>query len=1428
MKTMMSFKNISLLLALLCPVGLHAAKDIQLDVQHITTRNGLPANSVRSIMQDSKGFIWIGTINNGLCKYDGTDFRIIRPTYDDGPGLADQRINSIQEDAYGYLWVVTMSEQVSCYDLRQERFVDYSGNGHYDDHYGHVTFCDDGLWLWGTTQGCMNVKYKEGRFVSQAYTTENSSLPSDYITFLISDSGVVWIGTKEGLCRYKEGNIELIVPGAYFVDSEKFGDVLCFISSGGDIWRLTDKGLLYATKIDAISDDGSLITGAFTPDEESWVIFTTKSAYRYDVDENVFYGASYPFNLKNAEVNGDGKGNWLVYDKSGNVVFVDSDDLWTSRLRLNSGSEEALWTTRYDFTRTSDEMVWISTHDNGLFAYDISEDHLFQFDLDALQGGNASNILMCVEKDNSGNLWIGSEFSGIFKVNVISKGAVYKHFNHLGANEYSDMVRMISTHDENEVWVSARDGNVYVFDKYLRKLKRKVKYDSNLYAVYRDSDARLWLGTRGKGLIVEGRRYLHASGNPCSLSSDSIFDIIEDNAGNIWIGTFGGGVNLAIDDGKGGFIFRNFFNDTYSRRHIRALALDINGYIWVGSSNGVTVFNPEELITDSSNYLSFNSRENSLRSNECRAIVSDSEGRVYIAETGAGFSICVPDDYSDLKFRHFGPNDGLISGLVQGFVEDHDGKMWITTEYGVSCFDPHTDDFTNYIFSSDMHGNVCLDNSTACTKDGRILIGTNGGLAIIDPEEASCEMNRSIDGVVFTTLKIHGVPVIPDDDSSLRTAISYAPEIILDHDNNTFSLSFSSLDYTPGIKYTYILEGYDEQWSQPTEINEATYRQVPHGNYVFRVKACNSMGEWQTEPTKINVIIRPPFYKTAVAYLIYVILLLAILYFAWRIIARMTKLRNDTLVEKQLTEYKLVFFTNISHEFRTPLTLILHSLEKLRESKDLNENGRKALRTMESGTNRLMRLVNQLIEFRKIQNNKHVLRLEQTDVIGFCQEIFEDFRESASAKNLDFQFLHSEQEYNMYLDRGDMDKVVYNLISNAIKYTPEGGMVSVSVIVSEQNNNVKIEVRDKGLGIPKHRRKDLFVRFSSGESSESSMGIGLHLTKSLVDANKGEINYTENPGGGTVMTVILPTNYDIYEPEDFKTDADESPMKKKSVEDVIIRDDLHEKPARPINPHKILVIEDEPDIRRIIVEELKEYFNVLEAPDGNSALDILHGDKEIDLVVCDVMMPGMSGYEVTAAIKEDIATCHIPVILLTALSSDSKKLEGIKSGADAYITKPFRPDYIFARIFNLLEQRARLREKFSSDLSVKAESICTTDIDREFMDKVDRILEVHLGNPDFSMDDFASEMAMGRSSFYAKIHNVTGYSPNKYIRILRMKKAAELILTGKYTAAEVAYKVGIQDASYFGKSFKEQFGISPKAYYKKAMEGLNQDSSQDE
>lgn len=479
----------------------------------------------------------------------------------------------------------------------------------------------------------------------------------------------------------------------------------------------------------------------------------------------------------------------------------------------------------------------------------------------------------------------------------------------------------------------------------------------------------------------------------------------------------------------------------------------------------------------------------------------------------------------------------------------------------------------------------------------------------------------------------------------------------------------------------------------------------------------------------------------------------------------------------------------------------------------------------------MLRLINQLLEFRKMQNNKLALSLEETDVIAFLYEIFLSFKDVAESKNMDFQFLPSTDSYKMFIDKGNVDKVTYNLLSNAFKYTPSNGQILFSVNVEEENKVLIIRVEDTGVGIPKEKRGELFKRFMQSSFSGSSVGVGLHLSHELVNVHKGTLEYDEREGGGSVFTVSLPLDAGVYEEKDFLVPNEllNEEQEAQHLKDVLVENklesELHTSVA-PLNERKILIIEDDNDIREFLKAEVGKYFEVVAESDGISGLERARV-YDADLIICDVLMPGMNGFEVTRRLKEDFNTSHIPIILLTALDSSEKRLEGVENGADAYITKPFSPKYLITRVYKLIEQREKLREKFSNDPTMVRPALCSSNKDQKFADDLQSMVEKHMHNPEFSVDELMSKMGLGRTIFYRKVHGVTGYSPNKYIRVIRLKKAAELLQEGKYSVSEVCYKVGMNDPFYFSQCFKQQFGISPSVYQKgpDAGEAKESDSS---
>ena len=1408
--------------------SVHASVEIRSN--KLTTGDGLANNSIRYMFQDSKGFMWMGTVN-GLSYYDGNTFVSIYPDPNLPVSLADPRIRNMEEDSNGFLWIATLSSLYSCYDLKHGRFVDFTGCGEYKQSYSKkIIASDQSIWLWDNNNGCRRVVYQDGQFSSQAYKKELGNLSSDEVLFVYESNdspGHVWIGTKQGLWKYHDGKLEAMdTQGESWEHIFSYDQYTCIITGKKEIYRhsLSNNRLEKIASLTELGDTG-VITGSLRL-QHQWVMFTATGSYILDPVTGKLRRFS-RLNIKNGNVTRDNKGNAWVHNYTGNVWYVNTStgDIKPFQF-LSSEHLGYIDVERYSIIHDSRDIIWITTYGNGLFAYDLNTGGLQHFTFEVSHSSHInSNYLQYIIEDRSGGIWVSSEFSGLSHLEILNKGTLRIYPNGENASDRSNTIRMLLRGKNGNVFMANRMGTLYEYDAGLKNILRKEKFTHNVYSMCEDNEGQLWLGMRGIGLrIGPDQWYRHNSKDPGSLSNDNVYLIYRDRKGRMWIGTFGGGLNLAVKTDNG-YQFKHFFQDSYGEKRVRVIQEDRNGMMWVGTNNGIYIFHPDSLIHAPKNYILYNHVNETFPSNEIRCLVNDHEGNMWIGTTGTGFAICNPgDDYQHLTFDCYSMKDGLPNGVIQSIVEDQDHKMWIATEYGISRFTPATKQIENYYFSSYTLGNVYSENTACINTDGRLLFRTNYGLVALDTHKVE-NMEKPV-STVFTGLHINGTHMLPGmEDSPLDETMSYTRELKLKHYQNSFVIAFSTFNFLSGAsKYSYRMPPYDSEWSIPSAQNLATYRNLPPGKYQLQVKACNVAGMWGKEST-LEIIIAPPFWQTTWAYLIYLVLIGIAGYFSFHIIRNFNRLRNRIAIEKQLTEYKLEFFTNISHEFRTPLTLIQGALNKLVNIENPPKEMQRPLRTMDKSTRRMLRLINQLLEFRKMQKSKLALSLEETDVIAFLYEIFLSFKDTSESKHMDFSFEPSQPSYKMYIDKGNLDKVTYNLLSNAFKYTPSNGKIIFKVDILEDKQQLRIQVIDNGIGIPKEKRSELFKRFMQSSFSHSSVGVGLHLTHELVNVHKGSISYEDNEGGGSVFTVILPTNSEIYQEKDFLVpnqlliEEEEQQHAKEFIREEK-PEDTFQPPVDPLNKRKVLIIEDDTDIREFLKEEVGIYFEVEVAADGTSGFEKA-STYDADLIICDVLMPGMSGFEVTRKLKNEFTTSHIPIILLTALDIEEKYQEGIESGADAYITKPFNVSLLLARIFKLIELRDKLRQKYSNEPGLAHSIICTNDKDQKFSAKLNEVLNEHMTDTEFSVNDFAGIMGLGRTVFYKKVRGVTGYSPYEYLRVMRLKKAAEMLLTEDLTIAEVAYSVGINDPFYFSKCFKNQFGVSPSAYRKKLPEGEN-------
>lgn len=1077
--------------------------------------------------------------------------------------------------------------------------------------------------------------------------------------------------------------------------------------------------------------------------------------------------------VPNGRVLTDNKGGKWIYNNTGILRKVVGDSLIT--LRLLPNETNYIDYERFNIVEDNHGLVWISTYGKGLFVFnhDLNQGQHFVAN-EKGESPIASNYLLCITADRRDGVWVSAEYGGVSHLQVMDKGVVRIFPNGRENLDLSNVVRMVKKQRDGSVMVGTRDGCLYHYSADMAQMLVKSHFGSNIYSVVEMPQGRMWIGTRGKGIYaIPG----------LDFKNKKVFCLKPDDRGRMWIGTFGEGLSVAIPRGEG-YEVRTFFADSVGLNEVRCLAIDRKGMLWGGTSGGLFCVDPTRFAADGKGLRVYK------RGSEIHDMLVDRQGRLWLTVPGEGL-VCMQDG----NFRILDASQGLINNMVQSVVETEDGNLWVSTQQGVSCWKAKDNSFDNYLFSRVMMGNVYNENSAVCLDDGRVLLGGNYGLTIINPSRISHVKGQT--SVVFTSHP-------------------YSDEMTLSYEERSPKINFSTLDYSDvnNVKYTYWLEGYDSSWSVPSPTPWVNYQNLPFGSYRLHVKASYSDGIWGKESV-LDISVEPPFYLSVWAWVFYALFLTVVIVMVVKSIREKNILKGKIKFEQEFTRYKLVFFTNIAHEFRTPLTLIQGSLEKEKRIMKTNHwqlELEKTVRTMDKSVQRMLRLIDQLLEFRKMQAGKLKLSLQETDVVMFVQGICKMFDDAAESKQIDFKFESQLPAYLMYLDQQKMDKVVFNLLSNAFKYTPAKGTISVSLSFTDV---MTIRVADTGVGIPQEKREQLFSRFMQSSYTGESFGIGLHLTHELVRTHHGEITYQENEGGGSVFVVTIPLQKDCYEASDFL--VKDSPIlkadltKERDGQEEKTTDAVPSAPSAPLNRRTILLIEDDNDVREFLLSELESCFDLKVASDGKAGIAMAK-ELDVDLIVSDVMMPGMNGFELTKRLKNSFETSHIPIILLTALSTDENVLEGTESGADAYITKPFSPQLLMARILQLLNLREILRQKFGKVPQEIRPAMLRNEQDSLFVKRLDSIVYSRLGEQDLSVDKVAGLLHLGRTIFYKKVRGTTGYTPNEYIRVIRLRKAAELLKEGEKNVSEVAYAVGFDNPYYFCKCFKEQFGMPPSQY----------------
>lgn len=1387
-----------------------------LKFENITSKNGLSHNTVRSIMQDKQGFLWFSTIN-GLNRYDGREFIVMLPQFN-ASSLAESKIKKTIEDNNGRIWILLTSGIVNCYNTHTESFVDYTGKSELKIYLDIQITASGDVWMWGIKNGACRIRYANDEPVAHFFDKMN--IQTNYVNFVFEDSEQqTWLGTNQELYKINQDSPEYYITGddiLYFQGAREVGKYIYFFTQNNKIIVVDKSKKRYFSEIDIYPQRGKLSINQTAIIGDKKILITGKQAtYILDTDLLKVSEAKEIFDneeLAGTRILNDNKGNPWIYNKSGNIWKYSKTLQKFERIELIPKSIlSVIDLERYDIFCDSRDIAWITTYGNGLFALEQNTGKLNHFT--RYNSGLKTNYLLSVFEDKSGEIWVGTEHTGVSKISLTK----YRHETFFPdkdkTNAENKIIRTIFQDKAGDIWIGTKSGNIYLFDENF-KSKDIISLPQGMpYCIVEDKHENKWVGTKGNGLLIFPRHgkgyteYTHNLTDTTSLANNNLYSILADTKDNVWVGTFGAGL-LYCEKHEDKITFKSIAGISNEQKFVRCIIQDRSGLIWVGGNNGIFIFDPDKVFRESTDIRTFNfdqNNPNSLNHNEVKFLYEDSKGRVWIGTSGGGLNLAVRNvSDGEIHFEHFTTEEGLVNNVVQSIEEDNNGNLWISTESGISRFNPKTKIFENYSFSDSWESDLFSESSSFKRKNGELMFGSYNGMYILNP---STFKNKVSDlPVLLTRLRINGIPVAPNgQDSPLTKSITETKSIKLRNGQNSFSIEFSSLNYQDASsdRYTYILENYDNKWNPITQYNVATYKNIPAGKYIFKVKGNNSSGIMADKETILEITVIPPFWKSSQAIGIYIILALIICFFTAKLILKMNKLHNAVEVERRMTEYRLRFFTNISHEFRTPLTIIRGSIENMNEMKSIPPHLKKQIKILEKSSSRLMRLIDQLLEFRKIQKDKIELTLKYTEVVSFFSEIYNTFIETANRNNIHYTFSSNEESKMILLDSGKLDKVAFNLLSNAFKHTPVNGNIAVTLRFNDEDDNWQLTVSDSGIGISTDKRELLFQRFKQINYSASGIGIGLNLTHELVNVHHGSIAYMDSEWGGASFTVTVPMSENNYLNEEI-IHNETTGISTVDMEEVIQDDILND----TLNSYKILIIEDDEEIRYFLTEQLKNIFTVFSAANGVEGLDTASKEQP-NLIICDVMMPEMDGFEVTKRLKSTFQSSHIPIILLTAHSSVKHQVEGIEAGADAYIIKPFSTKYLLARIIKLIEQREKLQYKFSHEPGVEPAVICTTNKDKEFLEKIHAVIEKNVDNPEFSVDVFAQSVHLGRTMLYKKVKGVTGYSPNEYIRIIRLKKAAELLKTTDLNVSEVAYKVGFNDPFYFSRCFKEQFSVSP-------------------
>lgn len=1432
-----------------------------------TTEDGLSQKTVNSILQDHKGYMWFATWD-GINKFDGYTFKNYKAYLGDLTGLSNNRIDYIAEDSHGYIWLQNYDNLVYRFNPQNGQFQSIP----YEKYQaGQLYVLPKGdVWITTEYEGPIQIKTDAD---THTLTAENFSIANNIATIetthhIAQDAeGGQWILTNNGIHHLPpksdkavsyfvenlKGNHEQKQPFYSLLESEKEiffsslrGRIWCYQKQGGRFTLLELPTSSHITSISALpqhrlfistSNDGFFVYDLATQDTEH---YHTSTFHRLRSNQvlSVFVDSYHEVWL---QLGGGGITRFNPDTKE--LAYYDVTDKDGRK-----GSAQRGFYIQEDVNRN----LWIHPSEGRLSYYNRATKQLTPFfNKSGQYSWSHSDRMTAAFCDKQGNLWVSASNIGLEKSTFNNNDFTIHTPVPEDIGSKGNEVRTVFEDSNGMLWVGSKDRFIRVYDQQMRfvgyltatgAISPTIKQPLGMaYCITQDRKGDIWIGTKGDGLIsltpIQERKYAlkhyrHDIGSVYSLSDDNIYSIYQDAKDRIWVATYGGGLNYLDYSKNGEVIFishRNHLkNYPINQCHrTRFITSDDKGHIWVGTTKGLLSFkddfvDPEKIIFNHHTRIPGDSH--SISNNDVHSIFLTQQKELYIATFGGGLNKLIAIDGTSAQFQPYTVANGLPSDIILSVEEDRHGNLWIVTEEEICKFSPQRQVMENYntkFFPLPLRFN---EGASILTRTGNIAVNTNKGVLTFNPD--SIHKSDYIPQIIFSQFQLGDKVVLPGEDNGiLQMDIDDTPHITLSHTQNAFSMQYAALDmkYPQDIEYAYKLSGFESEWNYVGKRRIATYTNIPKGEYTFMVKSTNGDGVWIENPRTISIKVLPSFWETPWAILLYALILIAIVLIAVYILFTFYRLRDKVALEQKISDIKLRFFTNISHELRTPLTLIAGPVEHILQNTSLDNETREQLVLIEKNTNRMLRLINQILDFRKIQHKKMKLQVQQIDTVSFARHTMENFYAIADEQQIEFVLESSQPILNIWADADKLDKILFNLLSNAFKYTPQGKQIKVHI--AEDAQHITISVKDKGIGIAEHKQKNLFMRFENivdkSLFNQPTTGIGLSLVKELVEMHKGQITIESKPGEGSDFTITLPKGKAHFDPdtEFILTDyvAEEHPNKEwESAITALAQEDTPD-----TEKESLLLVEDNKELRYFLKTIFINHFHIIEAENGAEGVAKA---KELtpDMIISDLMMPEMDGIEMMRVLRNEITTSHIPIVLLTAKSNIESKIEGMELGADDYITKPFSAAYLKARIFNLMEQRKKLQALYCATIVSPTQEEQDNHYglpiptfspgDQKFMKRLIELMEEHMDDSTLMVEELAISLHMSRSVFFKKIKSLIGLSPVEFIKEIRMKRAAELMEESGINIAQIAYMVGFSDPHYFSKCFKQVFSMTPSEY----------------